>query len=153
MTQRPKEQSEERRRSGYSRPKTLKTQKSSCKMLVSVFVNNDGILLADLLCCTSQQAEGVTWIQSRVDLSEGIVFLQDNVVFTRQPLCTMCRKIFTLKFWKTLPTHLIWSLRNSTSFLTLRNTTREEIFLALWMPYQFQTDGLQLNHNKFSRMG
>jgi hypothetical protein len=44
-----KEQSKERRNSGSLRPKTFMTQKSSSKVLASVFWEKDGILLADYL--------------------------------------------------------------------------------------------------------
>jgi hypothetical protein len=44
-----KEQSKERRHSGSLHPKTFMTQKSSSKVLASVFWEKDGILLADYL--------------------------------------------------------------------------------------------------------
>jgi hypothetical protein len=44
-----KEQSKEWRHSGSLRPKKFKTQKSSSKVLASVFWDKDGILLVDYL--------------------------------------------------------------------------------------------------------
>jgi hypothetical protein len=44
-----KEQSKEWRYSGSPRPEKFKTQKSSSELLVSVFCDEDGILLVDYL--------------------------------------------------------------------------------------------------------
>jgi hypothetical protein len=44
-----KEQSKDSRHSGSLRPKKFKTQKSSSKVLASVFWDKDGILLVDYL--------------------------------------------------------------------------------------------------------
>jgi hypothetical protein len=40
------------------------------------------------------------------------------LLLTRRLLRTRNWQIFTLKFWNTRPTHLIWPLGNTTSFLT-----------------------------------
>jgi hypothetical protein len=49
MIQKSKEQSKEWRHSGSPYPKKFKTQKSSSKVLASVFWDQDGILLVDYL--------------------------------------------------------------------------------------------------------
>jgi hypothetical protein len=57
------------------------------------------------------------------------------LLLTRRPLRTRNWQIFTWKFWNTRPTRLIWPLRTTTSFLTSRNTSREESFRALSRPH------------------
>jgi hypothetical protein len=84
-----KEQAKERRHSGSLRPKKFKTQKSSSKVLESLFWNKDGILLVvylekgatimtkyyvALLDKLKQQLVS----KRRGKLSKGILFLQDN---------------------------------------------------------------------------
>jgi hypothetical protein len=62
-------------------------------------------------------------------------FFKKMLFLTRQQLCTRNWQIFTLKFWNTWPTDLIWSFQTTTSFLTSRNTSREESFQALRRPH------------------
>jgi hypothetical protein len=54
------------------------------------------------------------------------------------PLCTRNWQIFTLKFWNTWPTHLIWHLWTTISFLTSRNVSSTEATLAVdgWIAAQ-----------------
>jgi hypothetical protein len=71
-----KEQSKDWRHSGSSRPKKFKTQKSSSKMLASVFWDKNGILLVHYLGkgvtitakyalrCTSRQTEAATGLET-----------------------------------------------------------------------------------------
>jgi hypothetical protein len=43
--------------------------------------------------------------------------------------------LFTLKFWNTWPTHLIWPLQTNSSFLTSINSSRKRSLLALRRPH------------------
>jgi hypothetical protein len=85
-----KQQSKEWRHSGFPHPKEFKTQKSSSKVLSSVFWDRDGILLVDypeeaaaimaqncvaLVDRLKQQLVSIC----RGKLSKGILCLQDNV--------------------------------------------------------------------------
>jgi hypothetical protein len=51
-------------------------------------------------------------------LSKAIMFLQDNVAPQKVAITHQNLQILTLKFRNTRPTHLIWPLRTTTSFLT-----------------------------------
>jgi hypothetical protein len=54
------------------------------------------------------------------------------LLLTRRPLRTTNWQIFSLTFWNTRPTHLIWPLQTTTSLLT----SMEESFRALRRPYR-----------------
>jgi hypothetical protein len=71
-------------------------------------------------------------------LSKGISFLLDNASLQKAAI-THQRQSFILKLWNIRPTHLIWPLRTTTSFLTSRNTSKEERFRALRRPHQMRT--------------
>jgi hypothetical protein len=70
-----------------------------------------------------------------------ILFLHDNAAPSKVAICTINWQIFTLKYWNTWPTYLIWPLW-TTSFRTFPNwgghfsyrrvvcSTTKRIFLA-----------------------
>jgi hypothetical protein len=104
-----KEQSKEWTHSGSPHPKKFKTQKSSSKVVVSVFWDKDGILPVDyqergatitakyyvaLLDEMKQQLVS----KRRGKLLKGILFLQDNAAPHKAPLPTRNWHNFTLKF-------------------------------------------------------
>jgi hypothetical protein len=68
-------------------------------------------------------------------------FFKTMLLLTKRPLRTRNKHIFTLKFWN-IP------LRTTTSFLTSRNTSREESFWALRRSHHLRTGGVQHNQKK-----
>jgi hypothetical protein len=143
------------RQSGSPRPKKFKTQKSSNKGLVSVFWNNDGKECnhqSKVLRCISCQTEATTRLQTSRHASES------NLVSSWQ-CCSSQEGHYAPKIDRS-------SLRNSEtpglhtwfgpfrllSFLTSRNTSREESFVALRRPHQLRTGGSQHNQKNFSWM-
>jgi hypothetical protein len=84
-----KEQSKDWRHSGSPHPKKFKTQKSSSKVLASVFWDKDRILLVDYL------ERGATIAAS---FRNEFCFFKTMLLLTRWPLHTRNFQIFTLKF-------------------------------------------------------
>jgi hypothetical protein len=98
--------------SGSPRPKRFKTQKSSSKVLVSVFWDEDGILFVDYLekDATITAKNYVALLNKlkqqlvskrRAKLSKGICIFKKILLLTRQPLRTTNWHIFTLKLCET----------------------------------------------------
>jgi hypothetical protein len=126
-----KEQSKEWWYDSSPHPKKFKTQKSPSKVLASVFWGKDGILLVDYLEKGATMMHFSTnWSSNwspnvEANFQKQSSFFKTMLLLTRWPLRSRNWQIFTLKFWNTQPTHLIWPLRTTTSFLTSRNTSRE----------------------------
>jgi hypothetical protein len=62
-------------------------------------------------------------------------FFKTMLLLPRQPLHTINWQIFAMRFLNTGPTHMIWPLHTTTSFLTSRNTSGKESFQALRRPH------------------
>jgi hypothetical protein len=97
-----------RNHSGSVCPK-FKAQKSSSKVLASVFWDKDGILLVDYLekgitimtkhCIALNRKMKQQLVSNhRGKLWKEVLFLLDNAALTRMPLHTRNWQIFTLKF-------------------------------------------------------
>jgi hypothetical protein len=78
----------------FSASKEVQDTESSGKVLTSVFCDKDGILesgatiLAKYYIALLDKLKQQLVSKHRGKLSKGILFLQDNAVLTRQPLCT-----------------------------------------------------------------
>jgi len=84
-----KQQSMEWRHSGSHRPKTFRVQKSTGKVLVSIFWDQDGILLTDYLqkdqtnnaeyySSLQVQSKDILKGKRRGNFTKGVLFLHDN---------------------------------------------------------------------------